>query len=99
MRWLEYVQRLACERRGVLRNSDGSLARVLLEAATAGGARALGLDAGRIAPGAWADFAAVDLTARTLAGWEPDTLLDSLIFGAAEEAIAGTCVGGEWDEA
>jgi formimidoylglutamate deiminase len=98
MRWLEYVQRLAGESRGVCRNEEGSVSRVLLDAATAGGAQALGLDAGRIAPGCWADFTAVDLTARTLAGWEPETLLDSLVFGAAEEAIAGTCVGGEWEE-
>jgi formimidoylglutamate deiminase len=98
MRWLEYVQRLAGESRGVCRDEGGSVARVLLEAATLGGAQALGLDAGRIAPGAWADFAAVDLTAPTLAGWEPETLLDALIFGAAEEAIAGTCVGGEWED-
>jgi formimidoylglutamate deiminase len=98
MRWLEYGQRLATQSRGVLRNDDGHVARALLRAATLGGAQALGIDAGRIAPGAWADFVAIDLTAPTLAGWEPDTLLDSLIFGAAEEAIAGTCVGGEWEE-
>lgn len=98
MRWLEYVQRLASESRGVCRDEKGHVARVLLDAATLGGAQALGLDAGRIAPGAWADFAAVDLTARTLAGWEPETLLDALVFGAAEEAIAGTCVGGEWED-
>ncbi len=96
MRWLEYAQRLAGESRGVCRDDEGQVARVLLDAATHGGAQALGLDAGRIAPGAWADFAAIDLTARTLAGWEPETLLDALVFGAAEEAIAGTCVGGEW---
>jgi formimidoylglutamate deiminase len=101
MRWLEYVQRLASETRGVLREESegGSVARVLLGAATRGGAQALGLDAGRIAPGAWADFAAIDLTARTLAGWEPETLLDALVFGTSEETIAGTCVGGEWEEA
>ncbi|HEX7185476.1 MAG TPA: formimidoylglutamate deiminase [Thermoanaerobaculia bacterium] len=97
MRWLEYAQRLATESRGVLRDPAGQVARTLLKAATAGGADALGLDAGRIEPGRWADFAAIDLQARTLAGWEPDTLLDALVFGAGEEAIAATCVGGEWD--
>jgi len=97
MRWLEYVQRLAGERRGVLQDRGGSPSRVLLDAATQGGADALGLEAGRIAPGQWADFAAIDLTARTLAGWEPATLLNALVFGASEEAIAGTCVGGEWE--
>ncbi|HYG61661.1 MAG TPA: formimidoylglutamate deiminase [Thermoanaerobaculia bacterium] len=98
MRWLEYVQRLATESRGVLRDGDGSVGRVLFRAATETGARALRVDAGRIAPGCWADFVTLDLEAPTLAGWTPDTLLDALIFGAGEEAIAGTCVAGVWEE-
>jgi formimidoylglutamate deiminase len=98
MRWLEYVQRLATESRGVLRNREGDVACVLLEAATAGGARALGVEAGRIAPGLWADFAALDLASPLLAGWTPETLLESVIFGATEEVVAATCVGGEWVE-
>lgn len=97
MRWLEYVQRLATESRGVLRDAAGQVARSLLRAATAGGADALGLEAGRIEPGRWADLTAIDLEARTLAGWEPGTLLDALVFGAGEEAVAATCVGGEWN--
>lgn len=98
MRWLEYAQRLRTESRGVLRDRDGKVARRLFEAATVNGARALGLDAGRIAPGCRADFAAIDLGAPSLAGWEPETLLDSLVFGAGDEAIAATCVGGKWME-
>lgn len=98
MRWLEYAQRLATESRGVLRDRDGQVARRLFEAATVNGARALGIDAGRIAPGCCADFAAIDLGAPSLAGWEPETLLDSLVFGAGDEAIAATCVGGVWME-
>ena len=98
MRWLEYAQRLATESRGVLRDHDGQVARGLLEAATVNGAQSLGVDAGRIAPGCWADFAAIDLDAPSLAGWEPDTLLDSLVFGAGDEAIAATCVGGAWSQ-
>jgi formimidoylglutamate deiminase len=98
MRWLEYAQRLSTRSRGVLRDEEGQVARTLLHAATTAGAEALGVDAGRITPGAWADLVAIDLAAPTLEGWEPDTLLESLIFGAAEEAIAGTCVGGAWEE-
>ena len=98
MRWLEYAQRLAAESRGVLRDPGGQVARVLFEAATVNGAQALGVDAGRIAPGCWADFVAIDLGAPSLAGWEPDTLLDSLVFGAGDETIAATCVGGVWME-
>lgn len=98
MRWLEYVQRLSTETRGALRDEAGAVSRGLLRAATLGGAEALGIDAGRIAPGAWADFAAIDLTAPSLAGWEPETLLDALVFGAGNQTIAATCVGGEWEE-
>jgi formimidoylglutamate deiminase len=98
MRWLEYAQRLATESRGALRDRDGQVARALFEAATVNGAGALGIEAGRIAPGCWADFTAIDLGAPSLAGWEPDTLLDSLVFGAGDETIAATCVGGKWME-
>lgn len=98
MRWLEYVQRLATETRGALRDEAGTVSRGLLRAATLGGAEALGVDAGQVAPGFWADFAAIDLTAPSLAGWEPDTLLDALVFGAGDPVIAATCVGGEWEE-
>ncbi|HEX6900684.1 MAG TPA: formimidoylglutamate deiminase [Thermoanaerobaculia bacterium] len=98
MRWLEYAQRLATESRGALRDAEGSVSRTLLEAATVGGAKALGIEAGRIEPGLWADFAAIDLDSPSLAGWTPETLLDSLIFGATEAVVAATCVGGEWTE-
>ncbi len=102
-RWLELVQRLARERRGVLRDeaegAGGRVATVLLEAATAGGARALGIDAGAIRPGAWADFVAIDLASPELAGWSEDTLLESLLLGAGNRALAATCVGGAWREA
>lgn len=98
MRWMEYVQRLATESRGVLRDDAGCNARVLFESATVTGARAVGVDAGRIAPGCWADFATIDLDSPTLTGWEPDTLLDSLVFGASDEVVAATSVGGRWME-
>lgn len=94
MRWLEYGQRVSTETRGALRDAKGSVAPVLLKAATLGGARSLGIEAGEIRPGAWADFAAIDLDCPELDGWEPETLLDSLIFGAGNGAIVETWVGG-----
>lgn len=98
MRWLEYGQRLRTGSRGALADEQGEVARVALAAATAGGAAALGLPAGAIEPGLWADLVAIDLDVPTLAGATPETLLESLLFGAGDEAIAATCVGGEWRE-
>ena len=98
MRWLEYGQRLKGEMRGALADRDGSVAQSLLEAATIGGSRALGLEVGRIAPGAWGDFAVVNLESPSLLGVAPARLLDALIFGAGNEVIAGTFVGGRWRE-
>ncbi len=98
MRWLEYVQRLARERRGVVRSPAGEVAAELLRIATRGGAASLGVDGGRIAAGAWADFAVVDLGHPSLAGCGAEGLAAALIFGASEEAIAATAVGGSWME-
>ncbi len=94
MRWLEYGQRVRTETRGALRDRNGAVAPVLLKAATIAGAHSLGIEAGEIRPGAWADFAIIDLGCPELEGWEPETLLDSLIFGAGNSAILGTWVGG-----
>lgn len=85
MRWLEYGQRLKSESRGVFRDEEGRNAPRLLHFATVGGARALGVNAGRIAPGACADFVAVDAAN-----------LEALIFGSGDRAIRATCVAGEW---
>jgi formimidoylglutamate deiminase len=96
MRWLEYGQRLRHERRGVLADEEGLAGRALLASATRAGARALGLQAGAIAPGCWADFTALDLDAPELRECDEDALLDAWVFGAGDRAIAATCVGGLW---
>jgi formimidoylglutamate deiminase len=100
MRWLELVQRLAGERRGVVRDAEGRSAAPLLAAATTAGARALGLEGevGAIRPGAWADFVAFDLDGPDLAGWSRETLAESIVYGAGNRAVAATCVGGRWEE-
>jgi formimidoylglutamate deiminase len=96
MRWVEYGQRLRLGRRGVLADAAGYVAGGLVEAATAGGARALGVDAGRIEPGRWADLVAIDLEAPCLAGLDSDRLLEGLVFGVDDSVIWGTAVGGAW---
>jgi len=96
MRWLEYGQRLRDELRGALPDPTGNVASTLLDAATKGGARALGLPAGRIVPGCWADLVALDLGARPLAEVPGEHLLEALVFGAGNEVIAGTYIGGRW---
>ena len=98
MRWLEYGQRLANRTRGVYTDSAGSTARALLHVATRSGAESLGVDAGRIAAGAWADLVGVDLSAPALRGCDDSTLLEAFVFGTGNEAIAATCVAGRWDE-
>jgi formimidoylglutamate deiminase len=96
MRWLEYGQRLRLRQRGVLVDGEGSVARTLLRTATAGGAAAVGVDAGRIEAGCWADLVAVDLGAPALADLDRQQLLDGLVFGAGESVVRGTAVGGVW---
>lgn len=95
MRWLEYGQRLRSETRGVL-TENGRVAQVLMAAATSGGADALGLDVGALAPGRWADLVAIDLTQPALVGVDADVLLEALVFGAGTRVVSGTCVGGRW---
>ena len=101
-RWLEYGQRLAAERRGVLHDrgpqgDQGHLGPPLLAAATAHGARALAVDAGRIAAGRWADLVTVDLDHPHLAGATPEHLAEALLLGCGHEVLDATCLGGRWD--
>jgi formimidoylglutamate deiminase len=96
MRWLEYVQRLHTESRGVLRNAHGDVAPSLLHSATRAGALALGLPSGQLVPGAPADLILVDLDTPQLAGLESSSLAAGLVLGAGEGVIREVCVGGRW---
>jgi len=98
MRWLEYVQRLAGERRGVCTDESGNCAQSLWRMATIHGANVLGINTGEIKAGYAADFVAIDLNHPSLEGWSTETLLDALVFGSSNEAIAATCVNGRWIE-
>ena len=98
MRWLEYGQRLATRSRGIVIDTNALVAPALLEIATAGGADALGVPAGRLEAGRWADFAVVNLEHPSLAGCDEETLPGALAFGAGNDIIAESCVGGRWRE-
>lgn len=98
MRWLEYGQRLRTESRGVLRDGAGRFAPAVLRAATEGGARALGLPAGRVAAGHWADLVVIDLGHPSLAACSAEQLPEALVCGAGNDVIRGTYVGGRWRE-
>nr|HRC87007.1 formimidoylglutamate deiminase [Thermoanaerobaculia bacterium] len=87
MRWLEYGQRLARERRGVLLDEAGEVARPLWASATVNGAGSLAVAAGALESGCWADFLAVDLEAPSLAGATEDSLAGALALGCSEEVV------------
>lgn len=87
LRTLEYGQRLRDRSRNVLAAEGGSTGRFLYDAALAGGARALGRDAGRIAVGAWADLLALDAGALALAGLTGDAVIDAWTFASDDRLV------------
>ncbi|MCP5368767.1 MAG: formimidoylglutamate deiminase [Hyphomicrobiales bacterium] len=87
LRLLEYGQRLRDRARNVLAPGPGSVGRSLFRGALAGGARALGRDAGVLAPGRWADLVAIDGDATALHGLDGDVLLDAWIFAADDRVV------------
>jgi len=106
MRLVEYHERLRAERRNVLaahhgvwaptpKNGQLRTADVLWPMGTQHGARSLGLDSGRVAVGAPADFVTLDLNAPCLAGLSAETLKSDLVFSTAHGAVKDTFVAGD----
>jgi formiminoglutamate deiminase len=88
-RAVELDERLRTERRGHW------IAAELLRAASADGHASLGWpEAGRLAPGAVADFVTVSLDSVRLSGAEPATLLESVVFAAAAADVRDVVVSG-----
>jgi formimidoylglutamate deiminase len=96
-RALEMHERLARQRRLCLADARGRLGLPLLEAATRGGARALGRpELGRLAVGSPFDAAALDLGHRMFAGADSgDVVLDTLMLHGTAEAVDRVWVGGK----
>jgi formimidoylglutamate deiminase len=92
IRAIELHARAVTGRRNVWAHADpDGLAAALIEVGTAGGAAALGVGAGRIAPGARADLVAVDLTAPAVRGARP---LPALVFAGHPGLVRDVWVGG-----
>lgn len=88
-RRVEHHDRVRLGRRGVHQSAS------LLEAATRGGARSLGWpDAGRIQPGAPADFVVLEATSIDLAGSDWDQAAASIVMSATRGSVANVIVGG-----
>jgi len=88
-RAVELDERLATRERG--RHSAAGL----LRAASGDGHACLGWpDAGRIEPRARADLVTVSLDSVRLAGWEPEQVLDSVVFAAGAPDVRHVLVDG-----
>lgn len=96
LRLLEYGQRLITRSRNCLAGGpDRSTGRRLFEAASAGGAQAVGQAMGAIALGRRADFILLDRDAPALAGKRGDSILDAWIFSSQmRSAISEVYVAG-----
>jgi formiminoglutamate deiminase len=88
-RAVELDERLRTGRRGHWTAAE------LLRAATANGHASLGWpDAGRLAPGALADFITISPDSVRLSGAAPATLLESVVFAATAADVRDVVVGG-----
>ena len=97
LRWLEYGQRLATQRRIVAAQAAGeSCGETLYARAAAGGARACGLKAGAIAPGLRADLLVLDPREAPLRDAEPWELIDRYVFATDRAAPRHVMVRGRW---
>ena len=96
-RLLEYHLRMNRLERAVLAPPAGAsaLAQGLFKGATEVGAASLGAHAGAFEVGKQADFFTVDLNDASLAGADPASLLNHIVFSLERTAIRDVCVGGE----
>jgi formimidoylglutamate deiminase len=97
LRWLEYGQRLARRERNVAASdARPSVGGTLWCAAAAGGAQALGVVAGAIAPGRRADLVVLDGAHPDLVDRSGDAILDAFLFAGGPTMVRDVMVGGRW---
>jgi formimidoylglutamate deiminase len=88
VRMLEYSQRLRDRARNVLVPGEGSVGETLYLGSAAGGATALGRDAGTIRQGALADLVAIDTADPALCALSDGQILDGLCFAAGDRVVS-----------
>jgi formimidoylglutamate deiminase len=97
LRWLEYIRRPETRTRNVTETRDGaSVALNLYQRALAGGAQALGRNAGAIAPGRLADLVVLDIEHPALVGRVGDGVLDAWLFSGNSTPVRDVMVAGTW---
>lgn len=96
LRWLEYGQRLVSHQRNIAGSADISTGTALYNAASRGGAQALGRNAGTIAPGKRADIVVLDCDHPVLANANADALLDAFVFSGNVTPVRDVMVAGAW---
>ncbi|HEY0381562.1 MAG TPA: formimidoylglutamate deiminase [Candidatus Elarobacter sp.] len=96
LRWLEYGQRLATQRRIVAAAAGESCGESLYARAARGGAQACGIRAGALAPGNRADLVVLDDRAAPLAGAPPGEIVDRYVFATDRAAPRHVMVRGRW---
>jgi formimidoylglutamate deiminase len=92
LRTLEYSQRLRDRSRAALANAAHSTGRVLIAAASKGGAQAAARQSGAIVAGQWADLVGISTDNAWVCNRTGDIALDSLIFGGHGQK----CVSEVW---
>jgi formimidoylglutamate deiminase len=93
-RLLEMHDRLASLSRLRLNDEQASLGATLLHIASAGGALALGQEAGDLLPGRALDAVAFDLGHPFFAGIDPDFMLDALFTAGTANAVRHVLIDG-----
>jgi formimidoylglutamate deiminase len=98
LRTLEWSQRLRYEARHCLADAGerGTIATRLWTHAARAGARAVGRNAGEIAPGCRADLVVLDDEAPAIATAAPDAVLDAAMFGPARQPVRDVMANGRW---
>ena len=97
LRWLEYGQRLAHQRRNIaVTDGERDVAAFLWQAALAGGAQASGRRLGLLAPGRRADLLVLDSAHPNLDGVPPHEVLGRFLFSGNDNLVRDVLAGGHW---